>query len=151
MPSGSWHIFKGAGSAYTGNVPNVNFGYGTFIVTKRGGEAFVLAQSPSQELAINGQNGSAWIGWQELALNSAITQLSSKVQNFQSLPETVYYTGVSSSEICNDLNSRFGNFYTVVFFTTDTTDGKPAGFYIATRNFNLSSGVRVIQMPDTWT
>lgn len=71
LPENSWKIYKGSGSNYTGNIPNVNFKYGIFTVTERGGQIFVLAQSPSLELAINTYNGTTWSGWQEFATTNS--------------------------------------------------------------------------------
>lgn len=57
-----------------------------------------------------------------------------------------YFTGVSIADIVNTLNQRYGGRYVVAFFTTTTTDGFPAGMYLAMRNIVVSAGVRVVAL-----
>lgn len=63
-------FFFGAGSNYTGSIPDVNYGYGTFIVNVRGANRYIIASSPTNKIAINSYDGDSWKGWQELATNS---------------------------------------------------------------------------------
>ena len=72
-------FFYGSGTAYTGSVPNVNYEYGTFMVNVRRTSKYVIAQSASNDIAINVYESGAWIGWQELALNSKLTPIDGEL------------------------------------------------------------------------
>lgn len=64
--SGTAKAYRGTGASYTGTVPNVYFGYGTFLVLKRYATSInVLALSAHtyDGIALNFYNGSSWTGW----------------------------------------------------------------------------------------
>jgi hypothetical protein len=64
--SGTVKAYRGTGASYTGTVPSVYFGYGTFIVLKRYATSInVLALSAHayDGIALNFYNGSPWTGW----------------------------------------------------------------------------------------
>lgn len=79
-------FFKTSGSSsYTGTLPSNAYKVSTFIVNVRGGGRFVTATNSEGGVATNYYTGSAWIGWQELALNSSIPKYYYGSENTSSI------------------------------------------------------------------
>ena len=83
-------FFKGAGSTYTGTVPNSNYKWGAFIVNVRGSERYVIATSITGEFAVNVYN-SGWGGWKVYALDSTIAFESINNIDVNTLTATKHY------------------------------------------------------------
>lgn len=64
-------FFKGSGTGYTGDIPAQSaLNYGSFIVNVRNTYRYVIGINTEGKVFTNVYGGSAWYGWQELALNS---------------------------------------------------------------------------------
>jgi hypothetical protein len=97
--------YKGAGASYTGTVPNVYFGYGTFLVLKRSLTSInVLALSSHtyDGIALNYYNGSSWTGWGICRALKSVTKSATVSFSAGTIGTRGYQTSWTSSQIGGD-------------------------------------------------
>lgn len=96
-------VYRGSGSAYTGDLPNSNYAYGAFIVERRGtSQIMVLAisQSGNDGMATNTtMNGQDWTGWRVYATRRSVKKTAQVSFSAGQIGSRGFQTSWSSADI----------------------------------------------------
>lgn len=145
-------FYYGVGASYSGNLPNSNYAYGTFVVNKRSNNSIAVIAIPQAAgfgMAINtSPDNATWYGWRSVAANATVEKTASFNVTAGTIGTRAYATEWSASAIGGtpvgariSYCSNSTNFFPIVWVESGTVYLR---IYRASTSATTNSSVRVL-------